>query len=320
MSEARSAPVALDSVIVIAGPTASGKSSLALELVDWLRAADRCAEILCADSITLYRGFEIGAAKPSAADRARVPHHLLDLADPAQEFTAGDFVRAASEKIEELQRAGTVPVLVGGAGFYLRALLWGMASPEENSAKAAEVKLVLEARAASEGYEALHRELLRKDPGSAGVVHGNDHYRIIRALQAMELHGKPWSELNQAARQQPSHYPGLRYFALQVDRGELEERIRARAQAMLADGLLEEVRGLLAQGVPAEAKPMRSVGYLECADVLAGRASAAGLLEAIVHSTKKLAKQQQTWFRGERDVEWLAPPYRTSLKKALSLP
>lgn len=296
-------------VIVIAGPTASGKSSLALELAEHLWASGKPAEILCADSITVFRGFEIGAAKPSLADRKRIPHHLIDLADPCEEFTAGDFVREARKCIADCHERQVIPLVVGGTGFYLRALLWEMAAEDPAlEARSAEVKMRLEARAAAEGMDVLYKELLARDPQSAKTVHGNDHYRVVRALQAMELYGRPWSELNKEARESPPRYPEFRYFCLSVEKSVLEERIRKRAQAMVSEGIVEEVKGLLAKGVAPDSKPMRSVGYKETVDAIqSGKLEQ--LAEEIYASTRKLAKAQMTWFRGERNVEWLEPSY-----------
>lgn len=295
-----------NSLIVIAGPTASGKSALALELARSLRAAGRETEFICADSVTVYRGLEIGAAKPSREERSEFPHHLLDVAAPTDDFTAGDFVRHTQAAIAGIQSRGALPLLVGGTGFYLRALLRGMASDEgEDAEKSAALKQALEARAAEEGFEALYKELMRKDPGSAPTVHPNDHYRIIRALQAMELYDRPWSELNQEARARPWRYAGTRFFCLEVEREELRKRIDARSTKMVESGLLAEVKGLLDSGVPPGAKPLQSVGYKECVDTLAGREAEATLAERIAQATARLAKSQRTWFRGEQGVEWL---------------
>lgn len=303
-------------VIVIAGPTASGKSALAMELATFLPA-----EILCCDSITVYRRLEIGSAKPTSEERARIPHHLVDLAGPEESFTAGEFVRHAARAIHLIHDKGKIPLLVGGAGFYLRALLKGMASSEdEDPALALAIREKFEARAEREGFSALHEELLRKDPGSAAAVHVNDHYRILRALQAMELYGKPWSELNKAARAAPPRYPGLRYFALHWERDALKERVAKRTRVMLASGLLQEVRALIDSGVSPEAKPLQSVGYKECVEVLRGTLPEAELEAKITQETMRLAKRQMTWFRGEDSVEWLtAPDFLSQLRQALML-
>jgi tRNA dimethylallyltransferase len=305
-------------VLVIAGPTASGKSALALALAQAFQQAGRAAEILCADSVTVYRGLEIGAAKPSATDRALIPHHLLDLAQAEEDFTAGDFVRHALAVLSSLHSQGKIPILAGGTGFYLRALLRGMASNEEQDpAKAAAIKARLEARAETEGWAVLHSELIAKDPGSLPTIHPNDHYRILRALQAMELYQKPWSELNRAARAAGWRFPGTRFFCLDIDRPLLAQRINIRTHAMLEADLLEEVSGLLAAGISPQAKSLQSVGYRECLDTLSGLESRETLAERIQQSTMRLAKAQRTWFRGEKGVEWLQPDYFSSLLAAL---
>lgn len=293
-------------VILLGGPTASGKSALALELAEALAARGQPAEILCADSVTVYRGFDIGAAKPTAADRRRVPHHLLDLTTGDQTFTAGDFIKAANPLLDSLLAGGVTPIVVGGTGFYLRALLRGMASEEENQAQARSLKSALEARARSEGWEALFRELMERDPGSAGTIHPNDHYRIVRALQAMALQGKPWSELNKTARATAPRFP-YRFFRLAVTKEELKDRIEARTERMLRAGLIEEARELL-RNVGAGAKPMQSIGYKEAVAFLEGTLPENELAAAINQATLKLSKQQLTWFRGEELAEWLDPP------------
>lgn len=295
------------SLIVIAGPTASGKSALALAFAREKRKQGLECELLCADSVTVYRGLEIGAAKPGREERAEFPHHLLDVAAPTDDFTAGDFVRLAQSAIEGIWARGALPLLVGGTGFYLRALLRGMASDEkEDPEKAAAIKRALEQRAQEEGFDSLYKELMKNDPGSAPIVHPNDHYRIVRALQAMELYARPWSELNKEARARPWRYGGTRFFALDVEREELKRRIEARSIKMIEAGLLGEVKGLLEAGVPPQAKPLQSVGYKECVDTLAGREEERTLAERIAQSTGRLAKSQRTWFRGEQGVEWIS--------------
>ncbi|MGE3262273.1 MAG: tRNA (adenosine(37)-N6)-dimethylallyltransferase MiaA [Bacteriovoracia bacterium] len=306
-------------VLVIAGPTASGKSSLAVEFALKLKSMNRRAEILCADSITVFRGFEIGAAKPTKEEQRLVPHHLIDMADPAEDFTAGDFVRIAQEKIAELHAKKIIPILVGGTGFYLRALLWGMASSDdEPEERAAAVKRALLKKAESVGWDEMYRELVTKDPQSVSTIHSNDHYRVIRALQAMELYGKPWSELNREARVAEPRYPDFRYFCLQLPKDELEARIRARTALMVKQGIEREVRKLLDAGVAPDAKPMRSVGYKEAVEAILGNATEE-LEGKIFFSTRKLAKAQMTWFRGERDVEWLEPEFLPALRSSLKL-
>lgn len=302
-------------LIVIGGPTASGKSALAIKLAQHLANRGQPAEIISADSITVYRGFDIGAAKPTEEERGMVPHHLLDLANSEEGFTAGDFLKAADPVIHDLLQRGVVPIVAGGTGFYLRALLRGMAGNEEDAERSAAVKAALEERGRIEGFEKLHRELMAKDPGSAGTIHPKDHYRIVRALQAMEMQGKPWSELNAIARAAPPRFPH-RYFKIKIEREEVKKRIENRVAQMLAQGLVEEVESLLASGVNPASKPMQSVGYKETLAFLRGDITQEELAPAIAQATAKLAKQQNTWFRGEDLGEWLEAPYWENLSKA----
>lgn len=299
-------------LIVLGGPTASGKSALALGLAEQLISQGQRAEILCADSITVYRGFEIGAAKPDTSDRQRVPHHLLDLIDADQSFTAADFVKAADPIVSRLLSDEIVPILAGGSGFYLRALLRGMAGEEEDQTASLAVKKRLEERGKNEGWEKLHSELVRLDPGSAPIVHPNDHYRIVRALQAMEIHRKPWSELNSRARATPPKFP-FRYFRLELSKDEIRSKVEKRTALMLQAGLVPEVRSLLDSGVAPDSKPMQSVGYKEAVEFLEGLFPERELHGRIVMGTMKLVKSQMTWFKGEELSTSLAPPFFENL-------
>jgi len=306
--------------IVIAGPTASGKSALALRLARLFRdERGQAVEIVCADSVTVFRGFDIGSAKPTKEEQREFRHHLIDVAGAEESFTGGDFIRLAIPAILGIQARKALPLLVGGTGFYLRALLRGMASDEaEDPVLAAAIKERLVARAAAEGYEALHKEVLRLDPGSAATVHANDHYRVVRALQAMEIYKKPWSELNRTARQAPWRFPGTRFFCLEVDKELLKERIRQRTSQLLEAGLMSEVRGLLASGLSPASKALLSVGYKECLDTLEGREPESTLAERITLATNRLAKQQRTWFKSEQGVEMLrGPEYWEELSERL---
>jgi tRNA dimethylallyltransferase len=294
--------------LVIAGPTASGKSKLAIDYCLKRKAEGARAEILCADSITIYKGFDIGAAKPSSEERALVPHHLVDIRNWDEDFTAADFTKIAHAKINELSAAGVQPVIVGGTGFYLRALLRGM-TEQEDSPESLAIKARLEKRLASEGPEALYKEMLMLDPALAKKIHLNDHYRIVRALQAMEITGKSWSKLNEEAKSLAPRYAHFRYFCLDLPREVLRERVTQRTEAMLAAGLMTEVESLLEQGVSPDCKPMQSVGYKECIDCLAGKYPPAELATQIIQSTMQLAKRQMTWWRGEKNlgIEWVQP-------------
>lgn len=292
-------------IIVIAGPTAAGKSVLALNLARKLKAEGKLAAIICADSITHYQGFDIGSAKPSLQERAEIPHYLVDISAAAADFTAGDFQRGAEAAIAEIHACGGLPLLVGGSGFYLKALLQGMAI-EENISTKLEIRAALEKRQQEQGIEVLYEEMLVQDPVLLGRIHPKDTYRILRALEAMQLQGKKWSELNQAAAARPSRWLHD-YFV--VDHPALKERIIERTQSMLAKGLVAECESLLAQGCPKTAKPFQSVGYRQCLDFLEGKlASMEELQAAIVLATRKLAKAQRTWFRGQaKNATWISP-------------
>jgi tRNA dimethylallyltransferase len=284
-------------LLILGGPTASGKSALALQLARDLKQAGQRAEIICCDSITIYRGFDIGSAKPSLAEQQEIPHHLLDIADPTESFTAGDFIERTAPLLQRLLEENTLAIVTGGTGFYLRALLRGMATGEENPQISEERKLFWEKEGQSKGWQSLWAEVKRRDPHSE--IHENDHYRLVRALQAMDLTNKPWSELVKEARAKPPLYPHV-YYYLQPTRDELRARVKKRTEVMLSSGLLAEVEKLLAAGVPKTCKPMQSVGYKECVQFIEGAlASEATLAAAIEQNTMRLAKQQATWFRGE---------------------
>ncbi len=284
-------------LLILGGPTASGKSALALQLARDLKKHGQRAEIVCCDSITIYRGFDIGSAKPTAAEQAEIPHHLVDIVDPTESFTAGDFLERTTPILERLLRENVLAIITGGTGFYLRALLRGMATGEEDAKLSEERKLYWEKTGQEKGWKVLWEEVKKRDPQSE--IHENDHYRLVRALQAMDLAHKPWSELVKEARAKPPLYPHA-YYYLNPSREELRVRVKKRTEVMLAAGLLAEVEKLLTAGVPKNCKPMQSVGYKECIQFLEGALpSEDALAAAIEQNTMRLAKQQSTWFRGE---------------------
>ena len=317
-------------ILAIAGPSGSGKSALALDLARSWVATRRPIAILCADSITVYRGCNIGSAKPAKEEQTEFPHHLLDLKDPDEDFTAADFVRAADPVIERMQKEHGLALLVGGTGFYLRALFQGMTEEDDLANAASEsYKELLQERLNREGSEALYQEMLALDPELREKIHPNDHYRVIRALQAMEATGKRWSVLNQEARARPPRYPDINFFCLELPREILAKRLRKRSQTMLELGLLAEVKDLASRFSP-ECKALQSVGYRECLEYL-GLTEVIGerpkttseLADKITQSTLRLAKRQMTWFRGEKRVEWLRgsdpAAFLPKLKERLSL-
>jgi tRNA dimethylallyltransferase len=280
---------------VLLGPTASGKSVLAMAL-----AARFPLEIVSVDSGQVYRGMDIGTAKPSAAERARVPHHLIDVVDPTQAYSAGRFREDAIRAVREILGRGRIPLLVGGTMLYYRALAQGI-----DVLPAAEpgLRAQIDARAARHGWPALHADLARVDPVTAARLAPNDAQRIQRALEVWELSGRPMSALQSGARQAPPFT--LRAFALvPEDRAELHRRIAARFEGMLQEGLLEELRALrqryaLHAGLPS----MRCVGYRQAWACLEGEYGEAELREKGIAATRQLAKRQLTWLRSLPGLE-----------------
>jgi len=288
----------MTSLMAIVGPTASGKSALALFLAERLGG-----EIVNYDSLQLYRHFDIGTAKPSEEERRWVPHHLLDVLEPAQVYSAGEYARQAAGVIRGILERGRLPVLAGGTGFYLRALLQGLfAGPQRDEQLRG--RLRERARTRPGGY--LHGLLRRLDPASAARIHANDTPKLIRAIEVSLRTRRPMSALFSEARG-PSALAGIRAFKIGLDppRRLLYERINLRTARMFQDGLVEEVSGILASGVLLEAKPFESVGYKEALAVVQQRITLAEAVGATQLRTRHYAKRQMTWFRRERDVRWL---------------
>jgi tRNA dimethylallyltransferase len=291
-------------LICIVGPTASGKTALALEL------AARCgAEIVSADSRQIYRGLDVGTAKPSLAERARVPHHCLDLIEPGEEFDAARFRRAADGAIADIRARGRVPFLVGGTGLYVRALLRGLcpAPPRVPAVRAA-----LEATIVRDGLEALRTELVRIDPETARRLGPRDRVRILRALEVARATGVPLSrwQAEHGFRERP--YEAL-VIGLARPTAELDDRIRARVDAMVASGFVEEVRAVAARGVVSDA-----LGYREMLACVEGRTDLATAIRATALATRRFAKRQRTWFRGEPGIVWRHPEHdRASIVAAV---
>jgi tRNA dimethylallyltransferase len=282
-------------LVVVAGPTASGKSALALELALRFRG-----EIVNCDSLQLYRGLDLGTAKTPPAERRLVPHHLFDILDPQEVTTAGDYAVRARRVLAEIALRGSLPVLVGGTGFYLRALLDGLAEgPRRDDALRARL-----ARMELHRNGRLHRFLRRLDPATAGRIHPHDTKKIIRAVEICLLSRRPAAELFLEGRQALEGFRTLR-LVLDPQRTALHERIAARTRTMFAAGLVSEVRALLAQGVPVDAKAFESIGYHEATEVLAGRMSEDQAIESTIIATRQYAKRQLTWFRREPLAIWI---------------
>jgi tRNA dimethylallyltransferase len=288
---------ALPRLVVVLGPTASGKSALGIRLTVKLGG-----EILVCDSTQVYRHFDIGTAKVPAAERRGIAHHLVDLIEPAEIFTAGDYRRRALEALDDLRGRKVLPVLTAGTGLYLRALLEGLAEAPQRSE---EIRARLRQRAEQRGPEHLHRVLARLDPESAARISSSDTQKIIRAIELRLLTGKPMGEIHRSGRDALQGYEIIK-IGLLPPRAALYARIHARTEAMLAAGWLEEVRALVASGVPADAKPFQFIGYAQLRELLAGHISEKNAVQQIQQATRRFAKRQLTWFRKEAGVHWLA--------------
>lgn len=279
-------------VLVLAGPTGVGKT-------DWAAALAQVApvEIVSVDSALVYRGMDIGTAKPDAALRQRVPHHLIDICDPAESYSAGRFVREALGAIRDIHARGRVPLLVGGTMLYLRALRRGLAELPQASA---ELRAHLDARAASEGWPALHAELTRVDPAAAARIAPRDRQRIQRALEVWYATGTPLSVLQRASAAPLAAFTVHGWVLAPQERVRLHERIAQRFGHMMERGFLQEVQALRARGDLTASHPaLRAVGYRQLWAHLEG---AWGLAEAVqrgIHATRQLAKRQLTWLRAE---------------------
>ncbi len=283
-------------LLVILGPTAAGKSALGIRLAERLGG-----EILVCDSTQVYRGFDIGTGKVPEAERHAIPHHLIDLAEPTEIFHAGEYRRHAETALADLARRHRLPILTVGTGLYLRALLEGLCEAPERSDQ---LRHRLRRRAETAGPAHLHRLLDRLDPDAARRIGERDVPKMIRALEVRLLSGRPLSALQRAGRRGLEGYRPVK-IGLAPPRARLYERIDRRVEAMLAAGWVEEVRGLMASGLGADAKPFLFIGYAELGEYLNGGIDLQEAAERIRRATRRYAKRQITWFRRETDVCWL---------------
>lgn len=304
--------------IALMGPTASGKTALAL---DW---AERLGgEIVSVDSALVYRGLDIGAAKPDAAELARIPHHLVDVRDPWQPYSAAEFARAARAAMDAIVSRGRVPVLAGGTGLYFRALLHGLSPmPEADPGLRADIAVEIGSR----GLAALHAELATVDPASAARIHATDSQRIQRALEVYRASGRTITDWRTEPPAPRLPFRVLKLVFAPQERSVLHARIERRFDLMLEAGFLEEVERLRAipqlQAHPRalELPAIRAVGYRQAWEYLDGHGDAADFRARAIHATRQLAKRQLTWLRGELDTRWFDPLTRRGpLEDALAL-
>jgi len=284
-------------VLAIVGATATGKSALAMALAERLSG-----EIVNADALQAYRGFDIGTAKPSRADRERVPHHLLDILDPHETYSAGEFARRAREAIAEIRERGGVPIVVGGSGLYQRALFAGISPIPPGDPR---VRSELRARLAHEGLDSLHAELARLDPRTAARLSAGDSQRVLRALEVALVSGRP---LSSWIAEQPFGNQGIAAIrvGLTLPRSILYDQISGRVARMIAAGWKDEVAGLLRRGLSADLPAFQAIGYRQIVRHLEGEASLEQAVAEIVKDTRRFAKRQETWFRKEPDVTWFS--------------
>jgi tRNA dimethylallyltransferase len=284
-------------LVAIVGPTASGKSALGISLAEPLHG-----EVVACDSTQLYRGFDVGTAKPGASERRGVPHHLIDVLDPSEEATAGGYRQLAVSVLEDLTQRKRLPVFTVGTGLYLRALLEGLADVPQRSDELRE-RLRTSAEEHSPGY--LHRALKRLDPEAARKIAPADEQKLIRAIEVCVLARKPISEVHRTGRK---HLKGWRAvkIGLMPPREQLQARINRRTDLMLERGWLSEVQSLLQSGLNEVAKPFDFIGYRELRAVVQGEISLEQAREAIQQATRRYAKRQLTWFRKETDVRWFS--------------
>lgn len=285
-------------VICIMGPTASGKTALAMALKQQLGNA----ELISVDSALVYRGMNIGTAKPTAAELSAAPHFLIDIRDPAQSYSAADFRADALQLIAEIQQRGNIPILVGGTMLYFKALLEGISVLPTADQK---VRAQLETEAMALGWAALHQQLAAIDPVAANRIHPNDPQRINRALEVYRLTGQSLTELT-AKQSEPFPYKVHQFAIAPTDRAELHQRIEQRFMQMLAQGFKQEVQQLLDRGDLHENLPaIRCVGYRQMWDYLKGNTDYELMVSQGIAATRQLAKRQLTWLRSWQNLQWL---------------
>ena len=283
-------------IVVLCGPTGIGKTSAAINLAIRFKG-----EIIGADSMQIYRHMDIGTAKPTLAEQGQVPHHLIDVIDPDEDFDAERYVAVTRPLVAGVTGRGRVPLVVGGTGFYIKALIYGLfeAAPVKP-----DVRQRLHTEVADQGSPALHRRLLQCDPDAAARIHPNDTYRVVRALEVFESSGQTISTWQQVHAFKTKQYDTLQ-IGLKMPRQDLYARIDQRVDQMIAQGLLDEVRGLLEKGYASDLKAMQSLGYRHMVANLQGQLSWDETVRTLKRDTRRYAKRQLTWFQADKDIAWV---------------
>ncbi len=285
-----------EKIAAIVGPTAVGKTKLSLRV-----AEDLEGEIISADSMQIYKKMDIGTAKPSPKEQARVPHHLIDFVDPAEEFSVAQFQERADEIIPKISERGKLPMLVGGTGLYVKALLEGFMFPEME--KDWDLRERLEQEAEEKGTEYLHNKLKEIDPQRAEEVHPNDVQRVVRAIEVYQQTGKTFTHFKQQAQARPPRYQAVK-IGLRREREELYERINQRVDQMIDEGLVEEVKELYQADYDRDLIAMQGLGYKELIDYLTGEYDLEEAIRLIKRDTRHFAKRQLTWFKRDDSIHW----------------
>lgn len=285
-------------IIVVCGPTGIGKTSTGIEIAGVFNG-----EIISADSMQVYRYMDIGTAKPTTDERARVHHHLIDIIDPVESFDAAQFAKSAHKVIIELHGRGITPFIVGGTGLYIKALVYGLfrAKPVDKN-----TRMRLKKEAVVRGTDFIYKRLSECDPGSAERIHPNDTYRIIRALEIYETTEKAISKYHREHKFADSPFKVLK-IGLQINREALYDRINRRVDAMVDAKFVDEVKGLLEKGYSTDLKSMQAIGYRHMIDFIEGRISWDEALRTLKRDTRRYAKRQLTWFRADPEIEWIEP-------------
>lgn len=290
--------VTLPKIVVICGPTAVGKTAFAIDLAEAFNG-----EIVGADSMQIYRFMNIGTAKPTRGERARIPHHMIDIVEPDEPFDAERFAERAGMAIAGILDKDKLPVVAGGTGLYIKALIHGLFRTPGVDAR---IRERLKSEALKAGPATLHARLVRCDPEAAGRIDPNDAHRICRALEVFEMTGRPISEFHRLHRFADDRFDALK-IGLRMERSALYERIDRRVEQMIRAGFREEVRRLMEMGYATELKSMQSIGYRHMASYLRERIAWDDAVRTLKRDTRRFAKRQMTWFGADKRIHWLAP-------------
>ena len=293
-------------VILICGPTGIGKTSIGIQLAEKLGG-----EIIGADSMQIYRYMDIGTAKPTTEEQARIPHHLIDIVNPDEQFDAARYAELARDIVMQLHNRGIAPFVVGGTGFYIKALFQGLFKSETIDPV---IRNRIKKEAAEKGSSVLYERLKQIDPDTAKRLHPNDSYRIVRALEIIESTGKSMSDLHRDHRFSDDKFNVLK-IGLQMERNKLYSRIDHRVDLMIESGFVDEVKKLLGMGYSSSLKSMQSIGYRHIIDYLEGRLPWDECLRTLKRDTRRFAKRQRTWFGADQDLNWISPNQFTQISE-----